>query len=133
MRILLIPLLLFISIGCFAKEKLWSQQVDTVLEGGKLFKMSFQEIERKDKYSIARVKFVSGPSVGSVMFVFDGFRNIAKQTGRKFMVPLDEWKDESGNKMYKFGFTDSNKVNIKQLFGSDISPKIERAGLIPVN
>ena len=133
MRLLMLPFLLFVSCVSLAEGELWSQEVDTVLEGGKLFKMSFQEIERKENYSIARVEYMSGPSVGSAMFVFDGFRNIAKQAGRKFMVPLGEWKDESGNKMYKFGFADSKKVNMKQIFGPDINPEIERAGLIPVN
>src|SRR5688572_21682577 len=53
--------------------------------GGKDLVMTFQELRRDEKTSTAKVTFVSGASVPSIMFIVRGFYDIARAppAGRK--------------------------------------------------
>lgn len=83
--------------------------------------MKFEEIERREEYSIVRVTHTSGASVPSVMFVSKGFYNIAKQRGKKYYINLKDWTDADKKWMYKkVGFVDSKDIDLKKIYGSDI-------------
>jgi len=91
--------------------------------GGKDLAMTFDEVERHDKYSIVKVKRTSGASVPSIMFVVKGCYEIAKIRKARYFINLKEWEDIQGNWVYKIGFTSDNTVDPKKYFGNDVDLK----------
>ena len=51
--------------------------------------MSFEEVRRDEKTSLAKVTFVSGASVPSIMFIVRGFYDIAKARGATYISPAE--------------------------------------------
>ena len=115
-----------------AQDKLLSQEIDKTLDSGNTLLMKFEELERGSNFSIARVTIESGTSIGSVPHVFEGFRRIGEMRDMKFMIPLQEWRDDTGNKFYKFGYADSQTVDIAETFGSDVHPDVIGQRMLPV-
>lgn len=114
-------------------QPLWVQEVnDKSASGGKDFIMKFEELERKDDYSIVRTTHTSGPSVAVVMFDIQGIYNIALQRGKQFFVPLKEWKDEEGRFITKVGFCDSTDIDLKKMYGTDIKEGIDKRAFMSV-
>ena len=85
--------------------------------GGKGFVMSFAEVDRQTRYSIVKVRYTSGSSVGSAMFVVKGCWEIARRRGMEYFINLMEWRDSDGNAMMKVGFTDDQSVDPRTYFG----------------
>lgn len=85
--------------------------------GGKGFVMSFTELERQPHYSIIKVKYISGSSVGSAMFVVKGCWEIARRRGMEYFINLKEWHDSEGNGLMKIGFTNDKSVDLQTYFG----------------
>ena len=90
--------------------------------GGKGLVMTFTEVERHPRYSIVRVKYVSGSSVGSAMYVVKGCWEIARQRGLEYFINLKEWRDSEGNALFKIGFANDRTVDPRTYFDTDIDP-----------
>jgi len=88
--------------------------------GGKDLVMTFDEVERNEKYSIVKVRHTSGASVPSIMFVTKGFYEMAELRGVGYFVNLKEWTDKEKNWLYKVGFSADRNVDPKTHFGEDI-------------
>ena len=86
-------------------------------EGGKGFVMSFTELERQSHYSVIMVKYTSGSSVGSAMYVVKGCWEIARQRGMEYFINLKEWRDNEGNGLMKIGFTNDTSIDPRSYFG----------------
>ena len=93
--------------------------------GGKGLVMTFTEAERHPRYSIVKVTYVSGSSVGSAMYVVKGCWEIARQRGLEYFINLKEWGDSAGNAVLKIGFTDDRTVDPRTYFDTDIDPNKE--------
>jgi len=85
--------------------------------GGKGFVMSFTELERQPRYSVIKVTYTSGSSVGSAMYVVKGCWEIARQRGMEYFINLKEWHDREGNGLMKIGFTNDPSVDPRSYFG----------------
>lgn len=85
--------------------------------GGKGFVMSFTELERQPRFSVIKVKYTSGSSVGSAMYVVKGCWEIATQRGMEYFINLKEWRDREGNGLMKIGFTNDPSVDPRSYFG----------------
>ena len=122
-----IPLLAILFAGTLmAKQaELFYDSVETNPEEGKPLKMELRETKREDKFSIVEVKFSSGASVPSIMFVVKGMYEIAKMRRASHFINLKEWEDENGNWMYKVGFTNTDAVEPAEYFGDDIDREKE--------
>ena len=93
--------------------------------GGKGLVMTFAEVERQPRYSIVKVRYVSGSSVGSAMYVVKGCWEIARQRGAEYFVNLQEWRDSEGNAILKIGFTNDKLVDPRTYFDTEIDPTKE--------
>jgi len=93
--------------------------------GGKGLVMTFTEVERHPRYSIVKVKYVSGSSVGSAMYVVKGCWEIARQRGLEYFISLKEWRDTEGNAVFKIGFANDRTVDPHTYFETDIDPNKE--------
>jgi hypothetical protein len=125
--ILLITLisLSFISFAN-AESNLYHDEANIKAKEGKDLVMTFDELERHEKYYIVKVKRTSGASVPSIMFVAKGCYEIAKIRGDLYFAVLKEWTDNEGNWLYKIGFSTDDKVDIKTYFGDDIDLKKDK-------
>jgi hypothetical protein len=115
----ILTLLILIPAVGFASD-LYHEKVNHKGKGGKDLTMVLDELERHENFSIVRVKYTSGASVPSIMFMVKGFYEIAKLRGEKFFINLKEWSDEDGNWMYKVGYASDKKNDPKKYFGKDI-------------
>ena len=123
--------LLAMTTVVFASDELMLREIDTILDSGDASKIVFEETERGENYSIARVVVHAGPVGASLPVVFESFRRIGESRGFAFMLPLKEWSDE-GDKLYKFGFTNSRPLSVEEAFGADVHPDVTPDMLIPV-
>lgn len=99
-----------------AADALHRREINQKNPGGKDLVMTFQELRRDEKISTAKVTFGSGASVASVMFIVQGFYDIARSRGATHFIKLKEWKDADGKWMYLIGFTRDKNVNPEQYF-----------------
>lgn len=99
---------------------LYHGEVNIKAKEGKDLIISLNEVERQEKFSIIKVKHISGASVPSSMFVVKGCYEIARIRGMKYFINLKEWTDEEGYWVYKIGFSDTNRVDPKMFFGNGI-------------
>jgi hypothetical protein len=93
--------------------------------GGKGLVMTFTEMERHPRYSIVKVQYVSGSSVGSAMYVVKGCWEIARQRGLEYFISLKEWRDTEGNAVFKIGFANDRTVDPHTYFETDVDPNKE--------
>lgn len=94
-------------------------------EGEKDLIIQLDEIERKDKYSIVRIKHTSGASIPSIMFFVNGICEIGRKRESKYFVNLKEWDDDQHNRMYKIGYTSEEGIDPYDYFGPDIDKSKE--------
>jgi hypothetical protein len=108
-----------------AADTLHRRDVKQVNPGGKDLIMSFEEVRRDEKISLAKVTFVSGASVPGSMFIVRGFYDIAKARGATHFIKLREWKAEDDSWMYLVGFSNSKDVVPKDYFklAESVEPK----------
>jgi hypothetical protein len=100
------------------ESDLYSDSINQPSTGSsKGFVMSFTEVERQPHYSIIKVKYTSGSSVGSAMYVVKGCWEIARQRGMEYFINLKEWRDSEGNGLMKVGFTNDRSVDLQTYFG----------------
>jgi hypothetical protein len=102
--------------GVTTAGELYHREVNEKNPGGKDIIMTFDELDRDDKTSTARVKFVSGASVPSIMFIVRGFYDIAQERKATYFINLKEWKDKDGAWMYLVGFSNEKNINIQEYF-----------------
>jgi hypothetical protein len=99
-----------------AQTELYVAEVNE--EGGpKPLKMRVEEIERAPRFSILRVTHTSGASVPSSMFVARALWEIARLRKTEFFINLKEWDGPDGTRLYKVGYSDSDKVDVPEYFG----------------
>jgi hypothetical protein len=108
-----------------AADTLYRRDIKQVNPGGKDLIMSFEEVRRDEKTSLAKVTFVSGASVPSIMFIVRGFYDIAKARGATYFINLREWKAEDDSWMYLVGFSNSKDIVPEEYFklGDSAEPK----------
>jgi hypothetical protein len=116
-------LLLFSTVYAKGATSLHHDEVNIKSKEGKDLVMTFDEVERHDRYSIVKVKYTSGASVPSIMFVVKGCYEIAKIRNAQYFINLKEWEDTNGNWVYKIGFSSDNTIDPKTYFGADIDLK----------
>ena len=92
--------------------------------GGKDLVMTFQEVRRDEKTSLAKVAYRSGASVPSSMFVVRGFYDVAKARGYKYFINLKEWDAPDGDRMYLIGLSNDKSVSISEYFGFTEPPSV---------
>ena len=97
-------------------DTLHRREVKQVNPGGKDLRMSFEEVRREDKTSLAKVTFVSGASVPASMFIVRGFYDIAKARGATHFIKLKEWRGQDDSWMYLVGFSNSKDIVPKEYF-----------------
>ncbi|MCU7877698.1 MAG: hypothetical protein KZQ84_13020 [Candidatus Thiodiazotropha sp. (ex Lucinoma borealis)] len=119
--------LLFViyTLSLLAETNLYRDSVNIKASDGKDLIMTFEEIERYEKYSIIKVKHISGASVALIMFVVKGDYKIAKIRGAKYFINLKEWKDNDGSWMYKIGYSSTDNIDPITYFGKDIDTSKE--------
>jgi hypothetical protein len=108
-----------------AADALHRRDVKQINPGGKDLIMSFQEIRRDEKTSLAKVTFVSGASVPASMFIVRGFYDIARARGATHFIKLKEWQAKDGSWMYLVGFSNTNDIVPKEYFKLDESVEPE--------
>jgi hypothetical protein len=117
-------LIALISLCCttfaISETGLYHDEIIVKAKEGKDLIMTFDESERYERYSIVKVKHTSGASVPSIMFVVKGCYEIAKIRKSQHFINLKEWKDASGNWVYKIGFSSDETVDPRTYFGTDI-------------
>jgi hypothetical protein len=96
---------------------LYTHEVNEPDGPGKPLRMRFEEIERTPLYSVVQVTFTSGASVPSTMFIVRGMWEMARQRKLPFFIVLKDWEAPDGKRMYKVGFSDSDKVDVPSFFG----------------
>jgi len=100
--------------------------LDSAAYGDTNFLMRIEEIERNAKTSKLRLTYKKmGSSVGSSMFIMQGFYEVAKSRGAKYFVNLKEWDDPEGGHLYIAGFTDKRRANIRKEFGDEYTARDE--------
>lgn len=82
-------------------------------------------LHRHEKFSIIKVKHISGASVPSIMFVVKDDYKIAKIRGAKYFINHKEWIDKEGNWMYKIGYSYKDNNDPIYYFGKDIDTSKE--------
>jgi hypothetical protein len=92
----------------------------TAKNGGKDLVMTLDEVERHERFSIVRVRYVSGASVPSAMFIVKGLRRMAMLRGVACFINLKEWQGGEKDWFYKVGFSSDNTVDPRTYFGDDI-------------
>jgi hypothetical protein len=98
------------------------REVNQKNPGGKDLIMTFREVSRDERTSLAKVTFRSGASVPSSMFVARGFYDIAKARGAKYFINLKEWDGPDGDRMYLVGLSNDRNVSISQYFRPNEAP-----------
>lgn len=89
------------------------------------FDISLMETEREANFSIVRVIFKKGSSVGSSMFIFKGMYDIAKLRKNDYFFKAKEWEDENGDYFYKVYFFNDKNIPLKKLLGEDYSEEAQ--------
>jgi len=117
---LIVTIFVLVSIHVSQAADLYHAEVNIRAKEGKDLIMTLDEVERREKFSIIKVKYISGASVPSSMFVVKGCYEIARIRGMKYFINLREWTDEEGYWVYKIGFSETNRVDPKVFFGDDI-------------
>jgi hypothetical protein len=119
-----IPILIAVLFGgCAAPQRpahppaLYRSQVTNTATGGKPLVMTFQEVRRSERTSTVYVKFKSGASVPSIMFIVRGFYDLAKSRNARYFIKLKEWGDIDGDWKYLVGFSQSKNVDPQKHFG----------------
>lgn len=92
----------------------------TVKEEG--FDITFTETERGENYSLAKVDYKEGTSVGSSMILMKCVYEIAKARGFEYFVNTYQNDDESMMKIY---FTNDESIPLKELVGDDYSAEVQ--------
>ena len=81
--------------------------------------MKIEELERNANTSKLRLTYKKmGSSVGSSMFIMQGFYKVAKARGTEYFINLKEWDDPEGGRLYIGGFTNTKDADIHKEFGS---------------
>ena len=96
---------------------LYRRDIDQLNPGGKHLVMSFEEVRREEKTSLAKVTYKSGASVASSMFTARCFYDIARARGALYFIKLKNWKAEDGSQMYLVGFSTTKSVSPTEYFG----------------
>ena len=119
-KIITLFLLSFFASQCFAVDsKLIELSVNAKNKNGKDLVMSFKEEKRDDKTSLVWVKFTSGASVPSSMFIAKGMYKISKSRNALYWINLKEWQD--GDKRYYIvGFSNDNTIDIIKFYGENV-------------
>jgi hypothetical protein len=107
-----------------AADQLIRREVNQNNPGGKDLVMTFEELRRDEKTSLAKVVHRSGASVASAMFVVRGFYDVSKARGFKYFVNLKEWDAPEGGRMYLVGFSNDKNVSIPTYFGFSEPPSV---------
>ena len=89
------------------------------------FDMRFAETVRETNYSIAKVTYKKGSSVGSSMFIFNGMYQIAKLRMVKYFFKAKEWQDNNNDWLYKVYFFNDKNTALKKLLGKDYSKEAQ--------
>ena len=92
---------------------------------GKDLIIDFEEVQRNSKTSIVKIKFTSGMSVPSSMFIANGMYAIAKRRNKKYFITLKDW-DEGDSSFTKIGFSDSTNIDLIQTYGNDIKSDLTK-------
>jgi hypothetical protein len=121
--------LLFTSQSFANDSKLIELTVNSKNKDGKDLVMTFKEEKRADKSSLVSVKYTSGASVPSSMFIAKGMYKIAKSRNALYFVNLKEWKAENGKRYYIIGFSNNGTIDIESFF-SDVVDKTKKPLLI---
>ena len=123
--VLIFVLLTTVGTPLQAADNLHRRQVKQVNPGGKDLVMSFEEVRRDEKTSLAKVTFVSGASGPASMFVVRGFYDIAKARGATHFIKLKEWRGPDDSWMYLVGFSNTEDIVPKEYFklAESVEPK----------
>ena len=128
--ITLIAITTFISCAN-SNKNLWHDSVNIKSQKGKDLIVDFEEISRDENTSLVRIKFTSGASVPSSMFIAKGFFNISKIRKKNYFINLKEWT-EGEYRFIKAGFSDSNTININDVFGNDVKQNLKKDSFMSV-
>ncbi|NCC50441.1 MAG: hypothetical protein EOM20_04410 [Spartobacteria bacterium] len=94
--------------------------LDTAAYGDTNFLMRIEEIERNANTSKFRLTYKKmGSSVGSSLFIVQGFYEAAKARGAEYFINLKEWEDPDGGRYYIGGFTQTEDPDIRKEFGDE--------------
>lgn len=118
-------LLAVISAGSCSKEVKNQEKLFSKKLVEDKFDMSFSETERGPDYSIARVSYKKGSSVGSSMFIFSGMYKIAKLRKFEYFFKAREWQDENDAWVYKIYLFNDPGIPLKKLLGKDYSKEAQ--------
>ena len=92
------------------------REVKQANPGGKDPVMTFGELRRDEKISVATVKHVSSASVPCAMLIARGAYDIAQARAVVCFISLKEWEAEDGAWMYLIGFAPDKDVDPKIYF-----------------
>jgi hypothetical protein len=76
----------------------------SAVSGGKPLEMEFREVERETNASIVEVKYVSGASVPSSMFVMRGVCKVVRARGAKYFSSQKVFGAFEGKTRYRVSF-----------------------------
>lgn len=116
---LVVALTCALILGCtedIPNDQLVHREVNQKNPGGKDLVMTFREISREERTSLAKVTYRSGASVPSTMFVVHGFYDVAKARKATYFINLKEWDSPDGDRMYLVGFSNDKDVSIREYF-----------------
>lgn len=116
-RALLAATILGAIAGDVLALELHRREVNERNPGGKDLAMTFEELSRDEKTSLARVTYRSGGSVGASMFVVRGFYDIARARGAAYFIKLKEWTGADGAQMFLVGFSNDKNLPPAEYFG----------------
>jgi hypothetical protein len=114
-------------------DQLVHREVNQKNPAGKDLIMTFREVSRDERTSLAKVTFRSGASVPSSMFVARGFYDIAKARGAKYFINLKEWDGPDGDRMYLVGISNDRNVSIPQYFKLNEAPAPDQPEFLSVD
>lgn len=96
--------------------------VDSANYGDTNFQMRIEEVARSTNTSQLRLTYKKmGSSVGSSMFITQGFYAVAKSRGAEYFINLKEWDAPDGGRLYIGGFTHTKNADIHKEFGNEYS------------
>jgi hypothetical protein len=127
MRRLSVALICALMLGCsedMPNDSLVHREVNQKNPGGKDLVLTFREISREERTSLAKVTYRSGASVPSIMFLVQGFYEVAKVRKAKYFINLKEWDAPDGDRMYLVGFSNDKDVSIQEYFRFNEPPSI---------
>jgi hypothetical protein len=95
---------LFALGGCATTDLVQMDIKQAAASGGKALEMEFREIEREANASIVEVKYVSGASVPSSMFVMRGVCKVVRARGAKYFSSQTVFGSFEGKTRYRVSF-----------------------------